>query len=50
MEHKSTCCKWIIFAGFMVVSESERGERGFGLENESGEGVLCVVRESGREK
>jgi hypothetical protein len=34
--------------GFMVVSKSERGERGFGLRNESGEG-LCVVRESERD-
>jgi hypothetical protein len=33
----------------MVVSESERGARGFGLRNESGEG-LCVVRKSEREK
>jgi hypothetical protein len=32
----------------MVVSKSERGERGFGLRNESGEG-LCVVRESERD-
>jgi hypothetical protein len=32
-----------------VVSESERGVKGFGLKNESGEG-LCVVRESEREK
>ena len=34
-------------AGFMVVSESERGARGFGQRNESGEG-LCVVRERER--
>jgi hypothetical protein len=38
-------------AGFMVVSESERGARGFGLRNESGRGcaLCCVVRESERE-
>jgi hypothetical protein len=40
VEHKWICCKWIIFAGSMVVSDSERGERGFGLENESRGGVV----------
>jgi hypothetical protein len=43
VEHKWICCKWIIFAGSMVVSDSERGERVFGLENESRGGVVELV-------
>jgi hypothetical protein len=39
-------------AGFMVVSKSERGARGFGLRsesrNESGEGLCRVRGEGGR--
>jgi hypothetical protein len=45
VEHKWICCKWIIFADSMVVSESEKGERVFGLEMNQGEGLLCVVIE-----